>query len=636
MAAWYYTKKDVTSGPFSEEAMVELIESGKVTYVTMVRDDEDGDAGDGWRYAHETTLVSYFTNIPESLKPEALRGQVQTAAPEAESSRAKRRWTIPRFNFKIPTFVKVFLLLLVTGAAVGTSVAYSLILLREQRIRDALSTRKAIPAVTAADTVTAGLTDMAVPQSLVAGAMGAIPSAAPYLEGLSDLLKSAEDVSFLGSPSKGEFYLSMRARDGALDAFISRPGPLFEATAWDSVAAGERGWLLRSPFAGGSIYVIEAPAPFEGLSFVYAAASGESVRKMLMAADGRHPAHSPDRATRGDNFAQVKLSGGLTNRMAANIIQAGAGTNPASARDPNRLLYKFAETSWSEGGGELSVDAYSDLLSYHPEFVDFRPKTATEPELRGDGEIVFFAAFDAGLIASTELFDLVADGIVSEIFGGPLARDTANALRRSLRSGRVSLACAERGGRVSAAYIILETDAFDALDSFYNACLPLAAAREARPAELSGWDGALSMTVASSGADITGVMLARRRGALLFGLGDANDFAAAPEIDGEYKDYLARGNLINLIVSPRLSAAAANLAERGPRWTRTAADAMRSVGKSLKSARVRVSGSGNATVKIAFANGENPVAALFELIPPTEQKAGYALAPGEDEAIANR
>ena len=484
--------------------------------------------------------------------------------------------------------------------------------------------------------MTAGLADMVIPQSIIAGAMGAMPSAAPYLEGLSDLLKSAEDVSFLGSPSRGEFYLSMRVRSDALDAFMSHSGPLFEAEAWDSVAVGERGWLLRSPVASGPVYVIETPAPFEGLSFVYAAASGESVRKMLRAADGRYPAHSPDRATRGDNFAQVKLPGGLTNRMAASLIQTDATASPAMTRDPNRLLYKFAETSWSEGGGELSVDAYSDLLNYHPEFVDFRPKTAAEPELRGDGEIVFFAAFDAGFIAGTELFDIAADGIVAEMFGGPLARDTSNALRRSLRSGRVSLACAERDGRVNVAYMILETDAFDALDSFYNACLPLTAAREARPSALSGWDGALSMTVAAGGGGKSALMLARRRGALLFGLGDADDFTREPKLDGEYKDYLSKNNVINLIISPKLSAAATGVAGRGPRSIRAAAAAMESVGKSLKSARVRVSGSGAARARIAFADGENPITALFSLIPSAERKADYALTPGDDGDLAHR
>jgi len=62
MSSWYYTQGGNILGPFSDEAMTELIDSGNVTFVTPVWDSDKKDEGREWTYAYATPLASYFSD----------------------------------------------------------------------------------------------------------------------------------------------------------------------------------------------------------------------------------------------------------------------------------------------------------------------------------------------------------------------------------------------------------------------------------------------------------------------------------------------------------------------------------------------------------------------------------------------
>ena len=70
MANWYYTRDGAILGPFSDEAMTELIDNGSVTFVTLVWDSDKKDEGKEWHYAYESPLASYFSvEIPTDELP---------------------------------------------------------------------------------------------------------------------------------------------------------------------------------------------------------------------------------------------------------------------------------------------------------------------------------------------------------------------------------------------------------------------------------------------------------------------------------------------------------------------------------------------------------------------------------------
>jgi hypothetical protein len=60
MANWYYVKDGAALGPYSEEAMQELILKGEVTFVTLVWNDSDSNNNGNGSYAFDTDLASFF------------------------------------------------------------------------------------------------------------------------------------------------------------------------------------------------------------------------------------------------------------------------------------------------------------------------------------------------------------------------------------------------------------------------------------------------------------------------------------------------------------------------------------------------------------------------------------------------
>ena len=87
MAEWYYKREETTFGPYSEEVMAELIDNGKVTFVTMVRNEDTKNEGREWSYAYETPLASYFSGeFPTEDMPDRPVTEMPPASPEPDET----------------------------------------------------------------------------------------------------------------------------------------------------------------------------------------------------------------------------------------------------------------------------------------------------------------------------------------------------------------------------------------------------------------------------------------------------------------------------------------------------------------------------------------------------------------------
>ena len=130
MATWYYTRDGAIHGPYSDEIMTELIDSGTVTFVTKVWDADKRDEGREWVYAYDTPLASHFsyeisidelpdqpeTDIPPiPLEPEPLQYEPVQAKPEppetADTEKKPRESTPPMF-----LLIAIFIIGLLIGA----------------------------------------------------------------------------------------------------------------------------------------------------------------------------------------------------------------------------------------------------------------------------------------------------------------------------------------------------------------------------------------------------------------------------------------------------------------------------------------------------------------------------------------
>ena len=144
MAGWYYTRDGAVFGPYSEETMAELIDNGKVAFVTMVWNSDTKDENRGWAYAFDTPLSSYFSDeftaldlpspadidtppLPLELEtgPEETP-QIQSMSEVSEQTEPIQSETTPQATNDIETkplkqrpLIVIFLLLLIIGLMIG-------------------------------------------------------------------------------------------------------------------------------------------------------------------------------------------------------------------------------------------------------------------------------------------------------------------------------------------------------------------------------------------------------------------------------------------------------------------------------------------------------------------------------------
>jgi hypothetical protein len=509
-----------------------------------------------------------------------------------------------------------------------------------------LPTFGAMPSIPASDTVAANLTDMSAPRSLVSGMRSAVASITPILEsqgpersvalravassldGLGDIMNATEEMSFLSSSSgDGALYLAMIVKGDALDLFMSRPGALYSVDEWGGSPSGSDGWVMHTAFAKErQIYVAKLPIFGQSRSMVYVSDSEAGISAMMETAEGKSPAFSHERHTAGDNFIQVKFQNGLTRGMVADMMEEKSTARELWAREPDKVLYSVTETSWSKDGSSLGSVTYSDFFERNPEVLADRPKTAGEPLLLGDGNLAGFMALDSGLLTGGLFPGLSDTSAISDLTDNQSAMMITNELAPILKHGRLSMLCTETDRKARTAYIALETDAADRLEKMYGEYSPLTAMFGGTPIQMEGWDSAISITIPLRGETKSkNIIIAHRRGTLLAGVGELEDFGKKFEMDGEYKDYVSKDNLMNLIITANLYDIFIGMLENmpdgtagtNPQQVRATTAGLNKLRESFESVCGNLKTDGRAGGRIVATDGGDPIAAMFEFFAQT-------------------
>ena len=149
MSAWYYTQEGTIYGPFSEEAIKVLIDSGKVSFVTPVWNSDTKDEVQKWLYAFDTPLASLFSEdfqtldmpstpqiglppIPLEQEPAPEETPTEEAIPDppapteqTEAEPSPRKAADPKKeSLKSPPLIVLFLALFIIGLIIGTTFWY--------------------------------------------------------------------------------------------------------------------------------------------------------------------------------------------------------------------------------------------------------------------------------------------------------------------------------------------------------------------------------------------------------------------------------------------------------------------------------------------------------------------------------
>ena len=112
MAAWHYTSEGEVFGPYSEDAMTELISKKVVTSGTLIRDADGESSADEWFYARDTALAPHFPDyVPPGEQPPDAKPQT-LPEPEPKPVRAG-------FSRKTLLLIAVFAALFTIGLIAG-------------------------------------------------------------------------------------------------------------------------------------------------------------------------------------------------------------------------------------------------------------------------------------------------------------------------------------------------------------------------------------------------------------------------------------------------------------------------------------------------------------------------------------
>ena len=120
MATWYYKQDGATIGPISQEDIIDRIDKGTVTFITVVRDADETSGKQKWSYAYETPLASYFKtgdmpSLPEAGMPPIPQEPEPEPTPEPEVAGPEKKPRI--YPLIIAVFVVIFVIGLIIGAA---------------------------------------------------------------------------------------------------------------------------------------------------------------------------------------------------------------------------------------------------------------------------------------------------------------------------------------------------------------------------------------------------------------------------------------------------------------------------------------------------------------------------------------
>ena len=401
-----------------------------------------------------------------------------------------------------------------------------------------------------------GLLRVATELSELGGGFDWIAGLTSDLEMVEELASAISEMSILITPSDDPaVYMSFFVDEETFDDFVSaRAGSMYGFEEWDDAPDEGTGWTA----ADGTLYILKLSGVQNATVLISNIEQG--IEDMASAARGKSPSFEAERTTAGDNYYQIKFEDGV---KAGDIIENFSFDSNVRdlmemlADDPERVLWSVAECSWTREDNTLSFDSYSDLFMLNPELASTKRTTEGTADIFGDGDLAYFVSADLGFILRCML--LGASDPVGSLFGlaeddiGPLFGESD--IRKIVDSGALSIVCVADGSEISTAYLLLESKAPDVADKIFS----LSYMMGGQHTEIPGWENAMIWPVPVP--DFPDIVLAKKGGALLIGLGSDESFGKKLTAPDEYKPYLSRGNAACAIVSPRLLDVLINLAE---------------------------------------------------------------------------
>jgi hypothetical protein len=432
---------------------------------------------------------------------------------------------------------------------------------------DVADSAAALPALPdAPSTIAVKISDMSSVFSMASSVSRALEAISPELSAdAADVIAIAEtarefagttrEMSLLVAPSNNPaFYLSFVVDGDAFDKFMSRvrlPEPLRlekqDGGRWALYADGKGDPALRiRKFAAGE------------RTLELAARDANAISAMASAAGGGAPGFDAGRVTKGTDYYQVKFRDGLKVRDLMDAFSFDRTTREMmklTYGDPEKVLWSVQECSWTRDGDTVSMDTYSDIFKHNPEMLSKR-RASGEAAIYGEGELAYYLSADVGFILRC-IFIGVSDpvsAIVKNIGRSAFDRLPESDIRKIVESGRISLVCVADGNKISTAYMMLETDAADALDKLYL----IANFMDGSSATIDGWTNAMTWP-APYPEGFPNVFAARNDSAFIVGLGSERAYAKKLPVPESYRDYVSNDNVMSNVMSSKLVDVAAGI-----------------------------------------------------------------------------
>jgi hypothetical protein len=347
----------------------------------------------------------------------------------------------------------------------------------------------------------------------------AISKALSFFGKARDFLDASESLALLAaSGSAARFYASLSVSGERFDKLAAGKGPgRVRLEKWNApeVPAGAEGWALKSSAPetpGGALYMTRVKAGARGA--VNIASDKKAAGEMAAASKNPEKRLRISRKTDGENFVRISL------------LKPFETNGEKKGFSPGR-----SEISWNVTDGGLNVRSNLEMLERAAERVAAGRVSAgtfsheTVPIL-GNGELVTFASVDpalflyAALPNEPEPIKFAAEQCV-----GFLPSLSEADLESVLKNCRISAAVVAKGETPDAAYMVLETEAGEAVDRLFEAFAALLDS----PVSLSGWDSAFEFDL---GQGLKAVA-AKKGGMFLVGLGERSSFGRRASIPAD-------------------------------------------------------------------------------------------------------
>ncbi|MDR3279836.1 MAG: hypothetical protein LBT23_04930 [Synergistaceae bacterium] len=389
-----------------------------------------------------------------------------------------------------------------------------------------------------------------------------ISYALEFLKAAGEFTGSVKEMSALvaaSDESKADVYISFFVDGGAFDDFISKAtGPVYRFDEWDTALAPGGAWIVKvDSLERPVLYVLKLS---DGLKTMVLMSDNENaLLSMMKASSGIIPRCAVKRATSGRNFYQLKFDNGVLAGDLARVFGEAMPPSLGEARD--KILWTISECSWTKVGDAVEFDSYSDLFERNPELLPARAASAAQYDIYGGGDLAFFMSADLRFLLNVAFIgynDPIKEFISR--FAGDLSPFLPESeIANIIDSGKLSAAITSGGENKMSAYLMIEADSPKAVDSLFSLTSLLDGMdRE----EIAGWDDAAIKRVPSPSAEFgaeLNVVLARRGGTILAGIGGAGDFAAAMPLSDDVKSYMSKDNIMGVVVSSKIFDEAMNL-----------------------------------------------------------------------------